>query len=201
MKQYLAPTYTIDCDSRPVVEKAKELIKGTRSVLERGRKLFYYVRDSIRYNAYLASTTLEHYRASRVLKKGEGFCTQKAVLLAALARAARIPVRLVFADLVNYQISSGLRELMGTNLFSYHGYDELYINRRWIKATPAFDLDTCLENNIIPVEFDGKHHAIPHSRERMGRPHIKYVKHHGSYADLPFDDILKVWAETYGDRF
>jgi len=46
----------------------------------------------------------------------------------------------------------------GTNLFTHHGYDELYIEGRWVKATPTMDLKMCQEEGIIPVEFDGKNY-------------------------------------------
>ena len=64
-------------------------------------KLFYAVRDGIRYDPYRMSTRQEDYTASRVLAAGEGFCVQKAVLLAALSRAVGVPCRLRFAVVRN----------------------------------------------------------------------------------------------------
>ena len=43
---------------------------------------------------------------------------------------------------------------MGTNLFSCHGYTELYINGTWVKATPAFDLKV---NFIVTGDAVGRH--------------------------------------------
>lgn len=141
---------------------------------------------------------LESYRASRTLQREEGFCVEKAAVLAALARAVGIPARLHFADIRKYLASSRLLEIMGTNLFSYHGYTELYIDGKWVKATPAFDLKMCEEHRIIPVEFNGRHDALLHSRNSDGKLHIEYVQDHGHTPDVPVEEILGAWMQHYG---
>lgn len=194
-------TPTIDCDNESIKGKAHELAKGQKKNIDKAINIFYFVRDEIKYNPYVLTDLLEYYPASRTLEKGEGFCIQKAVLLAALARAAGIPARLRFADIVNHLIPDKLLELMETNLFTYHGYDELYIEGRWIKATPAFDLRMCQETRIIPVEFDGKSHATFHSHDQGGNLHIEYVQDHGHYEDLPLDKILHAAVQTHGPDY
>ena len=87
-------------------------------------------------------------------------CIQKAVLLATLARAAGIPALVHFVDIRNHRVPDKIKEVLGTNLFHYHGYDELYIGERWVKATPTFEQKVCHENQLIPVEFDGKRNAM-----------------------------------------
>lgn len=90
---------------------------------------------------------------------------------------------------------------MGADLFLYHGYAELYIEAEWIKATPTFDLRMCHENRIIPVEFDGKNHAMLHSHNRDGKLHIEYVCQHGSFDDVPLDEMLDAFIKAYGRDF
>lgn len=136
MGKYLEATPLIDCEAGSIKEEARDLIEGQETVRSKARGLFYFVRDEIRYNPYSPRYLAEHYRASAILEKGEGYCVQKAVLLAALARAVGIPARLRFADIRNYLITKKLSEQMGTNLFVYHGYNELFIEGSWIKITP-----------------------------------------------------------------
>lgn len=198
MTEYLRPTPAIDCDSASIKRKADDLTRGQHEVTDKAKSLFYFVRDEIKYRPHIVSDLLEDYRASKILRTGEGWCVQKAVLLAALARAAGIPARLHLADIRNYLVSDRLKELMGTNLFVYHGYDELYIEGKWVKATPAFDLKMCQDNRIVPVEFDGKSDAIFHSHNVDGELHIEYVEDHGCYQDLPLDEILAAFAQVYG---
>jgi transglutaminase-like putative cysteine protease len=198
IEEYLKPTATIDCGNQLIREKAWNLTKGANDTPAKSRNLFYWVRDEIKYNPLVPLEILESYRASETLRRGEGFCVEKAAVLAALARAVGIPARLHFADIRNHLISSRLLEVMNTNLFSYHGYSELYIHGRWVKATPAFDLNMCLEKRIIPVEFDGQHHALLHSRNSDGKLHIEYVQDHGHSIDVPIEEILAAWMQHYG---
>ena len=198
MEGYLKSTAAIDSDNPLIKEKAQNLIKGKRETTDKAKSLFYWVRDEIKYNPFVPLEVLENYRASKTLERGQGFCVEKAAVLAAFARAVGIPARLHLADIRNYLISDRLLKVMGTNLFSYHGYTELYINGTWVKATPAFNLKMCQENRIIPVEFDGQNDAIFHSHNLDGKLHIEYVKDHGYREDVPVDEILAAWEKLYG---
>jgi len=80
---------------------------------------------------------------------------------------------------------------LGTNILPYNGYTELYIDGKWVKATPAFDIKMCRENRIIPVDFDGKNNAVLHSHNQDGKLHIEYLLDRGHYDDVPLDDILE----------
>jgi transglutaminase-like putative cysteine protease len=195
---YLKPTATIDCDNQLIREKACNLTKGTNDTAAKAKNLFYWVRDEIEYNPLVPLEIFERYRTSETVKRREGFCVEKAAVLAAFARAAGIPARLHFADIRNHLVSSRLLEIMGTNLFSYHGYTELYISEKWVKATPAFDLKMCRQNRITPVDFDGQHHALLHSHNSDGKLHIEYVKDHGHRIDVPVEEILAAWMQHYG---
>jgi transglutaminase-like putative cysteine protease len=198
IEDYLKPTARIDCDNRLIRDTAWNLTKGTNDTSAKAKDLFYWVRDQIKYNPFVPFEVFEDYRASETLKRREGFCVEKAAVLAAFARAVGIPARLHFADIRNYLVSPRLLEVMGTNLFSYHGYTELHIGEKWVKATPAFDLKMCREHRIIPVEFDGQHHALLHSHNSDGKLQIEYVKDHGYRVDVPVEEIMAAWMRDYG---
>ncbi|MBC8512667.1 MAG: transglutaminase domain-containing protein [Dehalococcoidia bacterium] len=198
MEKYLRPTPTFDCDNESIKGKAQDLSAGQEKVADRAKSLFYFVRDEIKYNIYVLSDLPEYYRGSRILEVGEGFCIQKAVLLATLARAVGIPARLHLAAIRNHLVPDKLKELMGTNLFPSHGYAELYIEGKWVKATPAFDLKMCQQNRISPVEFDGKNDAMFHSHNLDGKLHIEYIQDRGHFDDLPFDTITNLRIQALG---
>jgi len=109
---YLKPTFAIDSDSEVIKKKATLLTEKRNSQKEKAKKLFYFVRDEVKYNAYLALSSIEDYRASKTLQRREGFCIQKAVVLTALARAVGIPSRLGFADIRNHLAPKELVEMM-----------------------------------------------------------------------------------------
>lgn len=198
LEEYLKPTAFLDCETQSIKEKAMELAGRQVGVADKAKSLFYFVRDEIKYDPYSPRYLPEHYQASKILERGVGYCVQKAVLLAALARAANIPARLRFANIRNYLQFGKLVELMGTNLFIYHGLVEMYIGKKWLKATPTFDLKMCQEQHIVPVDFDGSRDAMFHSHNQDGELHIEYVYNHGHYADVPLAEIAQARAEGYG---
>lgn len=193
--QYLESTTIINCDNKAVQEKAQEVAKGKEGAIEKAKSLFRYVRDEIKYNPYLPRYLPEHFRASNTLARKEGFCVQKAVLLVALSRAVGIPARLGFAVIRNHLLPEKVAEMLKTNVLSDHGYTELYINGKWIKATPALDIETCQKNRIIPVEFDGKNDAKFHSHTQDGKLHIEYLLDRGPYEDVPLIEIRE-WLSS-----
>lgn len=202
MEIYLKPTPVIDCDAPSVKEKAQNLTTDKENAVEKAKALFYFVRDEVKYNPYVLQNLAEHHKASATLNRGEGYCVQKAILLAALARVMGIPARLGFADIRNYIVPQKLMEMMnGNNLFIYHGYCELYIGQKWVKATPAFDLGMCQKHHIIPVKFDGKNNASFHRYNQEGKLHIEYVCDYGHYADLPLEEMLKARVKVYGPDY
>jgi len=195
MEKYLKSTFFIDCDTSSIKEKAQQLTEGRRQDVAKAKSLFYFVRDEIRYNPYLPKHLREDFRASNVLNTGEGYCVQKAVLLVALARAAGIPSRLGFAMIRNNLMPYKLYQVMKTNIFPWHGYAELYLKGKWVKATPTFDLKMCQENNIVPVEFDGQSDAKFHLHDREGKLHIEYLMDRGLFDDVPLNQIKKALSE------
>ena len=194
---YLKPTFAIDSDSEVIKKKAILLTGKCNSQKEEAIGLFYFVRDEVKYSPYLALCSIEDYRASKTLQRGDGYCIQKAVVLTALARAVGIPARLGFADVINHPAPKKLVEMMGTNVFIYHGYSELWLNDRWIKATPAFNIEMCRRFGIKPVEFDGVSDSILHKTDERGELHIEYIRYRGTYADLPFEEIMQAFRKQY----
>ena len=187
--RYLKPTQIIDCDIGTIQEKAHQVTMGQEDVVEKAKSLFRFVRDEIKYNPFLPRYLPEHFRASNTLARKEGFCIQKAVLLVALSRAIGIPARLGFAVIRNYLLPEKVAEMLETNVLPDHGYAELYINGRWIQATPALDIETCQKNRIIPVDFDGRNDAKFHSHTQDGKLHIEYLFDRGPHEDVPLDEI------------
>jgi transglutaminase-like putative cysteine protease len=203
VEPYLRPTAFIDFD-RPDVQAFAERVCGERnSDSPKGKaiRLYYAVRDEIRYDPYDIHYSPEALRASTTIGKGVGYCVAKAVVLAAVGRQQGIPSRLGFADVRNHLSTPRLREAMGTDLFFYHGYTEFFLEGRWVKATPAFNLSLCRRFQVKPLEFDGEHDSIFHEYNVEGRRHMQYVKDHGSYADLPFEEIFAAYRHHYPAMF
>jgi transglutaminase-like putative cysteine protease len=193
---YLAAARYVDSAHPLVVAFAKKHTNGNDE-RERAISLYYAVRDQIRYNPFLDFSDPEVFRASAVLEAGQGFCVGKASLLAACARAAGIEARLGFADVKNHLTTPRLAETMGSDLFIYHGYTDLRIDGRWVKATPAFNLALCTRFRVKPLEFDGRADSIFHPFDQDERRHMEYLRDRGVYADVPVDDIQREFRAAY----
>ena len=196
---HLEATFFLDHDHASVRDFTQHVIAGASSPRERASLLFAAVRDQIWYDPYSVSEDPEHYRASHVLQTGRAYCVPKAVLLAAVLRAAGIPTRLGFADVRNHLQTDTLRAVMGgTDLFVYHGYCSAYIDGRWLKATPAFNVELCERFGVPPVDFDGQGDALMHAFTSDGTRHMEYVRDHGNFDDLPLGRILSALHQAYG---
>jgi len=196
MKAFLAPGQFIDSAHPAVVEFARRNSSGT-SERERAVSLYYAVRDEIRYNPFLDFSDPLVFKASAVLEADQGFCVGKASLLAACARAAGIAARVGFADVKNHLTSPRLAETMGSDLFVYHGYADLYLEGKWVKATPAFNLALCTRFRVKPLEFDGRQDSIFHPFDQDNRRHMEYLRDRGTYADVPVADIQRAFQDAY----
>jgi len=191
----------IDSDHPDVVAFAKEATAGAATDREKAVALFYAVRDRIRYDPYVMCDDPKTYKASSVVRSGVSYCIPKYVLLAAAARAVGIPARLGFADVKNHLSSDKLRERMGTDLFMWHGYTELFLDGRWVKVTSAFNIELCERFGVLPQEFDGEQDALLHPFTADGREHMEYVRDRGSFDDVPFEEIIAEFRATYPGMF
>jgi transglutaminase-like putative cysteine protease len=199
LRQYLEPTAIIDSDNKSIIEYAMNAISDAeKDPVSKAVKLYYAVRDPIWYNPYLPFYRPEHYRASNVLKNGRAFCVGKASLLCALGRACEIPSRVGFADVRNHLATKQLLEFLGSDLFAYHGFVEFYLDNKWVKATPAFNLELCKRHKVIPLEFNGRVDSIFHPYNTEQKQFMEYVDFHGTYADIPVEEIVKGWEKAYG---
>lgn len=192
----LAQTLLIDSEHPAVLEFAARHARG-RDERERAVALYYAVRDGIRYDPYRIDLSPAGMCASRVLELGYGWCVPKAALLAAVARAAGIPARLGYADVRNHLSTARMRETMQTDVFIWHGYTELWLDGRWIKSTPAFNVELCERFGLLPLEWNGVDDSLYHAFDSAGRQHMEYLGERGSYDDMPLAHIVADFTRTY----
>lgn len=197
---YLSATRVIDSDHPLVAEYAEAITGGDYTdPVAVAVKLYYQVRDDIFYNPYVAYHREDSYQASHVIKRKKGYCVSKAALLCALGRYCGIPSRLGFATVRNHIATKQLIDLIGTNEFAYHGYTEFFLNEKWVVATPAFDSKTCTRHGVAPLEFNGLEDSKYQTFNTGSNLFLEYIAYHGSYADVPIDQIMAEFRRKYGD--
>lgn len=198
---YLRATPYIDSDHSDIRAFASQITAGLNSPLEKAVKLYYAARDQVRYDPYAFGFSGETFRASHVLAEKKAFCVPKAILLAALCRAEGIPARLGFADVRNHLASDNLIKMMRTDVFAFHGYTDIYIDGRWVKATPAFNREMCEKFGVLPLEFNGREDSVFHPFDTTGKQHMEYLKEHGHFADFPPEKLVEAYQQHYPHFF
>lgn len=194
---YLAPNRFVDSDHPTVLAYALEHGLGA-TPRERVTALYYAVRDGFRYNPWNVKFEAQDFCASGLLLRDRalgGHCVDKALLLAAGARALGVPSRLHFANVRNHVGTARLEAHLGTDLLVYHGYTELWLDGRWVAATPAFNRELCERLGVAPLEFDGIHDSVFQEFDRGG--FMEYVTDHGVHADIPVDAMVAAWRLHY----
>lgn len=199
LPEFLVSTAFVDSDSSEVREFASESLSGGRdlSATDKAIRLFDTVRDRIRYDPFNVGTTEDDYRASRIATKPSNYCVPKAILLTAALRAVGIPAAVGFADVRNHLNSPKLADLMGTDLFIYHGYVALWLNDQMFKVTPAFNTELCERFGVRQLIFDGKSDALFHEFDASNHRHMEYVNDRGWFADPPIRQLLQDFRATY----
>ncbi|WP_460137056.1 transglutaminase-like domain-containing protein [Pseudomonas sp. S1_E04] len=201
METYLSPSRFIDSDHPAVVEFA-EKHRGTGADLtDQAVSLYTAVREAIRYNPYTFSRDPDTLSASFALAARQSYCVPKANLLAACARHCGIPARIGLADVRNHLSTPRLLALLKSDVFAMHGYTELYLNGRWVKATPAFNSQLCEVFDVPPLEFDGVNDSVFHAFNRQGRRSMEYVLDHGQFADVPEEFFFAHLQKCYPHLF
>lgn len=194
---WLAPGRFVDSDHPDVIAFARDVCAGASTDRERASRLFAAVRERLRYDPYTLGFDPKEYEASTILHRDRAYCIPKAVLLCAASRAVGIPARLGFADVKNHLSSKKLLEALGTDLFAWHGYVEMWIDGRPVKATPAFNAALCARFGVPALELDGVHDAMLQAHDGEGRRYMEYVRDRGLFDDLPLDTIVASFRELY----
>ena len=193
----LAPTAMVDSEHPAIRDYAVQHSAGHDDPRSRAVALYYAVRDGIRYDPYGLDLSEAGMRASTTLAVGRAWCVPKAVLLAALCRAIGIPAALGYADVRNHLSTARMRQQMHTDVFRWHGYTAILIDGRWLKATPAFNIELCEKFRIRALEFDGREDSIYHPLDLDGRQHMEYLAYRGEFADVPLADMTADFHKYY----
>jgi transglutaminase-like putative cysteine protease len=154
LKQFLEPSSFCDCVNAEVRRVARQITKGIKSDRDAAVRVFYFVRDQIRFGYPSLG------KASDVLRRGYGTCSLKANIQVALLRSLGIPARfrlqltearLLFEDKVPPPFVD--EEFSGEVT---HYLAEVYVNGKWLMA------DTTFDKELDPKrarDWNGKEHA------------------------------------------
>ena len=196
-KQHLQPTSIIDSDHESVQAFAHQHVGVSNNPTDQAVRLYYAVRDEIRYNPYKFELSIKGLKASTTLTVGEAWCVPKAALLTACCRVMGIPARVGYADVRNHLSTKRMREQMKTDVFHWHGFTTIHLGGKWVKATPAFNIELCEKFRLRTLDFDGQNDSIYHPFDLDGNKHMDYILFRGEYDDVPLEEIQDTFKEVY----
>ena len=203
MDEYLRPTEFLDSDDVTVQAFALSNTAGASSDTGKAVKLYYAVRDGFQYDPYVLDLRREGLKASKLLTRTRGYCVEKAVLLAASARAVGIASRLSFYIVRNHISTDRLEKMLEKDYLVFHGAAEMLLEGEWRKATPAFNKKLCDFLGVEPLEFDGKQDSIFQEFDKSGNVFMEYLHNYGAFSDLPYemylDELNKHYPHIFGN--
>ena len=180
----LGATGVIEADA-PAIRGLAGRVAGDAVGAEAARLLFEWVRDEIEYDMSPEIFSRDDWKATSTLERGNGFCQQKAVLLAALLRAREIPAGLVFQDLLDHKLPPHYVEFLGSQRLEAHGLTCAFLGERWVQLDATLPRSFVERKRYRLAEFDGEHDAVLAGTDADGEPHFEIVAELGTWADLP----------------
>jgi transglutaminase-like putative cysteine protease len=197
MINYLKATYYFDFETEEIQNLIKDLKSPLLTSNEKVSKLYLKIRDNWRYNPYRISLDKNSYKASIIAKKSETHCIDKSILFIACLRGLKIPAKIHLAKVKNHIGIERIIEKFGTDEISPHGMVDVFVNGKWLKASPAFNIELCHKCNVAPLEFNGDKDSVFQQFDNSGNKFMEYLEDYGSFDDVPMDFIVKNFKENY----
>jgi len=73
----------------------------------------------------------------------------------------------------------------------------VHLSGRWIKADASLSADLVTKKGYRLVEFGGTADALQSATTEAGSPHAEYIRYHGLYADLPYEQMMQTFIQAY----
>lgn len=197
---YLRPTAFIDSNNPQVIAYANGKTKDAITDRQKAVALYYAVRDDIMYDPYHLVLDPKAISASQTLERGSGYCIEKSLLLCAVGRALGIPSRLGFSIVRNHLSTKKFVEMLRTDKFVFHGYNEFWLDNRWVKCTPAFNKSLCDKFSVASLEFDGETDSVFHEFAH-GQKYMEYLHEYGQFDDFPYELFVQELKIHYPHLF
>ncbi|MEM6864540.1 MAG: transglutaminase family protein [Bacteroidota bacterium] len=199
--KYLQSSYFFDYENESIQELIAAHKNSRRTDKEKAIAMYIKVRDGWWYDPYRISLSKEKYRASTISAKASGNCVEKSILLITCLRGLGIPSRLHLGKVKNHIAVERLTEKFGSNELTPHGMVNVYLNKKWLKLSPAFNASLCAKFNVEPLDFDGENHSFLQQFNNDGSLFMEYVEDYGHFEDVPLDFMKKNIKEHYPHIF
>lgn len=201
LDHYLQPGIYTDSNHPDIIAYTQKVIEGITNPKEQAIALFYAIRDGFKYYPYHLILKPHAMKASYLLTKDYGYCVEKSNLFAACTRSLGIPSRLGYGNVRNHLGTSTIEENLRTDVLVFHGYAEVFLDGKWVKATPVFNKELCEKFGVDALDFDGETDCIFQESDKSGNPFMEYIHNYGIFADVPFEQFEAELRKYYPHIF
>ncbi|MDR1198134.1 MAG: transglutaminase-like domain-containing protein [Prevotellaceae bacterium] len=146
-RDFLDPSYGVQCDNAEIIAKAREITAGSKSDYEKTKAVHDWMATNIYYDwdAYLSSSSSYVCGSLDVLHSKKSVCQGYANLAAALLSSLNIPCRVVSGYGLGVS-TSGAWSIYNIDHATNHAWNEVYVSGRWIIMDVTWDSDLGYRN-------------------------------------------------------
>lgn len=203
MEKYLASTDLLDAN-HPAVKNYVADFSNLETAKDKAVALYYKVRDGFIYSPYHIDLRPTGLIASSILKKNRAWCVEKAIVFATGLRTLGIPARLGYGIVVNHIGVEKLIKYLRRPEIVFHGFVEVFIEGKWVKATPAFDKMVCKRSGVPLMDWNGENDAM--FQAFIGdQEFMEYKHYYGVFEDVPIqlmnDEMKKYYPHLFEEKF
>ena len=203
LHKYLCPTSILEINHQSTQEFIVD-IDQSLSKKEQAIMVYNKVRDSFIYDPYHLDLRPNGLKSSNILAKKRAWCVEKSIVMATALRALGIPTKLGYGIVVNHIGVDKLTALLRREEIVFHGYVSVYLNEKWIKATPAFDRGICRIAGVDPLDWDGETDALLQAYQG-DKEFMEYTHFYGEFDDVPVElmnaEMKKYYPHLFEEEF
>ncbi|PCH76700.1 MAG: transglutaminase [Flavobacteriaceae bacterium] len=196
---HVEETFYFDYSSDIIQKIVQKLArKKGESDLDFSIKAYTFIRDFWPYYPYRFSLIKEDWKASKIAQQKAGHCLEKSIILISVLRSENIPAKLGLSRVKNHIAVEQIVEKFGSDELVPHGYVEIFLEGKWVKATPAFNKELCEKMGVHALDFDGKTDAVFQEFDALGaNSFMEYLEDYGTFDTVPLEYMFQLMCDTY----
>jgi transglutaminase-like putative cysteine protease len=203
MSNFLEETISLNFN-HPNFRDFLKQFKFGQDKTENAKLIYYAIRDNFLYDPYHLDISINALIATEIIQKNRAWCVEKALIMVACCRAIGIPARFGFAIVTNHIGVEKLTSYLKRNEIVFHGYVEVFLEKKWIKCTPAFDKRVCRLSGVTPLNWDGKNDSMFQEFENETK-FMEYIHFYGEFTEIPFmfmhDEMKKYYPHLFEKEY